>query len=272
MRRALCALGVFLAGCPYIPGRWQDYAGPPAETQLVGITEFTEPQGGYWQDDRAFGTVLAGWLAAPEAGRTWMPELGCRRLDADEAVYDDAGLVEAGDQTLVFEGAVGNIDADWLPDAQLWYGDYTEGSFEPEGTYDLAPVTAAGHVLKADAVFGFPALLDFQGPKIDGQDLETVSIDDLTWTWSDGVAGERVWAQVTLRDAGLESLESVFCAVDAAEGRVDVPKGEFTKARDAAYATVAVEVLREGGARIGDNVGGARFTAGHSVLGYVKLE
>lgn len=272
MRRALSALGVFLAGCPYIPGQWQDYAGPPAETRLLGVAEFTEPQGGYWQDDRAFGTVLVGWLGAPEAGRTWMPEQGCRSFAADEVVFDATGIVDAGDQTLVFAGTVGNIDADWMPDAALWYGDYTSGSFAAEGSYDLSPVTAAGEVIKADQVFSFPALLDFAGPKIDGDDLETVSLDDLGWTWSGGVAGERVWAQVTLRDADLESLEFVSCVVDAAEGRVDVPKGEFTKARDAAYATVAVEVLREGGARLGDTVGGARFTAGHGVLGYVKLE
>lgn len=272
MRRALCALGVFLAGCPYIPGKWEDYAGPPAETQLIGFAEYTEPQGGYWQDDSPFGTMLAGWLAAPEAGRTWMPEVGCRRYGPAESVFDESGLTDAGDQTLVFEGEVGNIDADWVPDATLWFGDYTSASFSPEGSYDLLPVTADGVVLEAKHALTFPALLAFAGPTIDGDALATVALDELSWTWSGGEAGDRVWAQVTLRDADVEALESVLCAVDVADGQVDVPSSEFTKARDARYATVAVEVLHEGGALIGDNVGGARLTAGHGVLGYVKLE
>lgn len=272
MRRGVCVLGVFLAGCPYIPGKWSDYAGPPAETQLLGIVEFYEPQGGYWQDDSAFGTALAGWLEVPEAGRSWMPEVGCVQRYPEESVYNVDGLADAGDSPLEFVGPDGNIEADWLPDSTLWYGDFTSGSYTPEASYDLGATTVAGKVIKASNVFTFPTPLVFDGPEIDGAELGTIALDDLSWSWSGGRAGERVWAQVTLRDADLEALETVFCAVDAADGQIEVPTGEFNEAKDAVYATIFVEVLREGGAKLGDSVGGARFVAGHGVLGYVKVE
>lgn len=271
MRRALGALGLFLAGCPYIPGKWEDYAGPPEQTQLLGYVGFFDPLGGYRADNTPYGVAIAGWLDVPEAGRTWLPAPGCVHYEPGEGNLDGAGMADPGASGLVFVGDVGNINAEWVADGSYFYGEFGAGAFEEGGSYALQPTTADGFSIRASNLFTFPSPLTYDGPEIDGQDLVNVDLGDLSWSWSDGQAGDRVMITASLRDDGFDELEHVICTVDAADGAVSVDDGLFDQERAATYVSVIIEHLHESGARIGDDTGGARVVAARGVDGILKL-
>jgi hypothetical protein len=266
MNRALILLACStLAGCfPYIPGQWDDYAPPPAETRIVASMTQADLAGDYWDADATSGAVgYVGFIEEPESGLSPLDLLaktsdGCESADITSDQLDMIERFEdVGDEEVAVNGP---DDLDFELDDTVYRGEFEDGV--SDGIYQL---TGGGYGV--ENFITMPALPAFDGPDMDGDAPIEIDDDELEFSWTPDESFDYVWITADAVE-GTTNRDTVRCLVPAAAGSVEVDVDDAAGISNADLWIVQIGAVKLSEQKIiGYEAGASRAAGVHAQVG-----
>ncbi len=287
MNRAPIVLLALAVGCyPAIPGSWSDYAETvdsgdtelPDEVRILGMSMESSYTGNYWSDpDETDANIWWGWTSEALSG--WSPldiiELESGGCVPEQESWDEllALFGDPGASSSTLAGAE-ELELSWLPSLKLFLAESERLS---TGTYDLEPVeTEDQGTLSVDSLFRHPGTPNLVGPRLDGESPESVSLDELGFSWSPGdEAADYVLINLMparWEDESYVSFESLLCVAPYSAGEIEIQRDELSDPSGTEALYVYQALLNASTAPVGELEVSAATLSLTQELGFLVVE